>query len=284
MLISDLYKNGVKLLDGAGIPDAGLEVSLLLAFILNKSRTNIYLTASETVSEETKTRFEKVLAQRLKRTPLAYITGEQEFWSLPFSVTPDVLIPRPETEQMLEMVLACVKDSVFRIEKILDLGTGSGAIAIVLAREIDNALVVAVDRSIAALKITKQNINKHNLSKRVHCLCSDWGKAVQNEQWDLIVSNPPYIASDVMASLDPEVQKEPGIALDGGVCGIEAISVLVAQLEGLLKPGGWFFMEIGYDQEDAVGNLFSSLPFFNDIAVRRDHAGLPRVLRARRTN
>ncbi len=284
MLISELYKHGVKLLNDAGIADSELEVSLLLAHFLQKSRTYIYLFGSETVSENSRTKFENSLAKRLERFPLAYIIGEQEFWSLPFTVSPDVLIPRPETEQMLEMVLSAVQDYPCKVENILDLGTGSGAIAIVLAKEIEQASVVAIDRSMAALKIAQTNILRHGLSNRVHCLCSDWGRSVAPLKWDLIVSNPPYIAGDVMDDLEPEVQKEPGSALDGGIHGMETIQVLASQLQKLLKPGGWFFMEIGYDQEQYVLDLFHSFSCFEKIRVRKDHAGLARVLQAQKVN
>jgi release factor glutamine methyltransferase len=282
VLISELYKKGVKLLQEAGLADPELEVSLLLAHYLQKSRSHIYLSGSETVPEKVGTEIEEALRKRLDRIPLAYIIGEQEFWSLPFIVSPDVLIPRPETEELLEIVLSVAHDSPFEIKNILDLGTGSGVIAIVLAMEFKQASVVAVDRYMAALKITGQNIVRQGLSKRVHRLCSDWGSACSNTKWDLIVSNPPYVAREVMADLQPEVRKEPGTALDGGKHGMETISVLASQLEGLLKPGGWFFMEMGYDQEEQVLKLFQALIAFENIKVHKDHAGLPRVLQAQK--
>lgn len=282
MLISELYTDGVHLLKDAGIVDAELEISLLLAHILGKTRTHIYLSGSENVSENAGNEFTYALAKRLERMPLAYITGEQEFWSLPFTVSPDVLIPRPETEQMLEMVLSVIEDWSLKVENVLDLGTGSGVIAIVLAKEIAQASVVAVDQSLKSLKIAKSNVVRHGLAARVQCLCSDWGASVRNGEWDLIVSNPPYVASDILHSLAPEVQKEPLAALNGGKYGMESIYDLVFQVEQLLKPGGWFFMEIGYDQERYVEDLFQSIPSFEKVTVRRDHAGLPRVAQARK--
>lgn len=283
MTIVDFYTKAVQLLAEAEIPDSEIEVSFLLGHLLQKNRAEIFLAGSDVLSPQNLKKLDHLLALRLQRLPLAYVIGEQEFWSLSFNVTPDVLIPRPETEQLLEIVLRTLKDHGNIVNWALDLGTGSGVIASVLALEIPDAKVVAVDRSMAALKVVQGNIQRHGLAGRILPICSNWGDALHAGQWDLVVSNPPYIAANVMADLSPEVKTEPRTALDGGIKGMEDICEIADQLEALLRPNGWFFMEIGFDQKKLVLDLFHATPGFTDIVVYHDYAGLPRVLQARRT-
>jgi len=280
--VAEFYKKAVHLLAEADIPDPEIEVSFLLGHILNKSRAEVFLAGSEPLSLENQKKLADLLSDRLRRIPLAYVIGEQEFWSRTFSVTPDVLIPRPETEQLLQIVLRTMEDHGNMVRWALDLGTGSGVIASVLALELPLLKVIAVDRSIAALSVVEKNIHRHNLEARVLPLCADWGGALQATSFDLIVSNPPYIADDAMADLAPEVRQEPWTALDGGHQGMEDIIRIAGQLERLLNNGGWFFMEIGYDQKELVLELFQGIPGLTDVAVHHDYAGLPRVLQARR--
>ena len=282
MTVSEFYTLAVSLLTAAHIPDPEIEASLLLGYLLDKSRAEVLLAGPEHLAANDVKKLEQQLSLRLQRLPLAYVVGEQEFWSLPFTVTPDVLIPRPETEQLLEIVLRTLKTHDSCVRWGLDLGAGSGVIASVLALELPEARIVAVDRSLAALAVVCRNIKRHALSTRVFPLCASWGQAVTPGCWDLIVSNPPYVAAAAMATLAPEVQAEPKSALDGGRDGMEEIRIICHQLADLLQPRGWFFMEIGFDQKELVLDLFHANPCFSDVAVHHDYAGLPRVLQARK--
>jgi release factor glutamine methyltransferase len=280
--VSELYQNAVEQLAAAAISDPELEASFLLGHLLNKTRAELLLFGSASISKNDASAFKQCLSRRLDRIPLAYVIGEQEFWSLPFFVNPHVLIPRPETEQLLDIVFKTLEKQCDQPTHILDFGTGSGVIASLLALKFPKALVVAVDRSMAALRVAQKNFNRHDLADRVVPICGSWGQAIKHGKWDLLVSNPPYVAHEAMHGLQLEVQKEPVSALDGGKNGMEEISKIAGQLDLLLKPKGWFFMEIGFDQKEFVLDLFHSMPYFKDVQVHADYAGLPRVLQARK--
>lgn len=281
----DLYQSGVKRLNQADVPDAEIEVSLLLGHLLNLSRTQVFLHEDE-LPAATVQSFEAFLARRLRREPLAYILEEQEFWSLPFYVNKDVLIPRPETELLLEIVLQVLEGEGQEFSgSVLDMGTGSGVISVVLALELDQAHVASIDLSFAAQKIARKNIQTHGVADRVSLINSDWLAAIRPQPlFDLIVANPPYVAHETFGDLQPEVsQFEPRLALDGGVRGEEAIASFAAGLPVILKTGGRFFMEIGADQSEFVMDLFSSFAEFDGLTVYEDYAGLPRIFHARRS-
>ena len=285
MTILELYQKGAARLHEAGIPDASLEAELLLGHLLEISRAHIFLHGNQPISADSEISFNQMLLQRLTRMPLAYIIGQQEFWSLPFFVAPQVLIPRPETEELLEIILRQISQQPSFKGKILDLGTGSGVIAIVLARELSSSNVLAVDRSLDALLIARRNAERHleDGGHRLELLCSSWAGALKaDNSWDLIVSNPPYVAYEALNGLEPEVLNEPIQALDGGEKGMEAIRKIAVSLPGLLKEGGWFFMEIGYDQKEYVLDLFNGMAEFDQVMVHNDYGGQPRILQARR--
>ena len=280
----------------ADIPDPELEVSLILAHVLNISRTGLLLSGERVLADNQCAEFERYISRRLHREPLAYILEEKEFWSLPFTVSRDVLIPRPETEQLIELTLAAVKkmhhDSAGQPFRILDLGTGSGIIGVVLAVELAAAHVTAVDISYKALKVAAHNARRHNVSEHIEFVNSDWfaGLALKNH-YDLVLANPPYIArhslekslQESTATLQPEVvDYEPHLALDGGESGIDSIWLIAGNLNRLLKCGGWFFMEIGGDQAEDVSAIFMETASYDNIAVHKDYAGLPRVFQARK--
>lgn len=229
--------------------------------------------------------FMLLLERRKKREPVAYILEEQEFWSLPFRVTPDVLIPRPETEFLVESVLTrCRKNNLER-GKILDLCCGSGAIAVVLAKETGRR-VVALDVSIDALQISAYNIKRHGCEALIDPVCADLLSPFQPcPLFSLIVSNPPYVSDREMAeSLQPEVvDYEPHLALDGGCLGLEVIEKIQLHLFRTLMPGGEFFMEFGADQGALIYNLFVSghaESVFQNVDILKDYAGRDRVLHA----
>jgi len=281
----ELYQSGVSRLKEADIEDAEIESSLLLGHLLNLSRAQIFL-HEEQLADSVIQDFEHYLSRRLTREPLSYILGEQEFWSLPFYVNRDVLIPRPETELLLEIVLQVLKGEEQELsDRVLDMGTGSGVIPIVLALELPQALVCTLDISYAAQVVARKNAARHGVQDRVSFITSDWLAGIRRTPlFDLVVTNPPYVARESFESLQPEVSLfEPRLALDGGPEGKEVISRFAGDVAAVLKPGGRFFMEIGADQSHFVMDLFSSFPEFDGLTVYEDYAGLPRIFHARRS-
>lgn len=285
MQIKTLYESTKKRLQAAGILESPREAELLLEEALGVDRVHLYLNGATEIPAQALAKLEAWLVRRCAREPLAYIIGEQEFWSLSFRVTPAVLIPRPETELLVEAALgvAAAAAKPFR-GPLLDVGTGSGAIAVALAKELPEAIIYAVDRSPAALMVAQGNAIRHGVVDRVRLLASDLLDGLRpGLMFPLVVSNPPYVAQEILAGLQPEVRDfEPHLALDGGEEGMVVIHRFPALLQAALAPGGWFFMEIGADQQKAVLDLFGATPFFEQIEVRPDFAGLPRILQARR--
>jgi len=293
--IKIVFRNAVQRLRQADIPEPELEVSLLLSHALEMNRTAVLLAGERDVNDAQLEIFEENVSRRLAREPSAYILGEKEFWSLDFKVSKDVLIPRPDTEFLLEKTLDVLKsfpENPRQTFRILDLGTGSGVIAIVLALELVRAKVTAIDYSYNALKVARHNAKKHKVSERIDFINCNWFDGVAaNAEFDVVVSNPPYIAREVLekpfgkvtGSLQPEVGDfEPRLALDGGARGIQEISRIAAELRKVLKPCGWFFMEIGSDQQKEVLDIFTRTAAFDSIEIYKDYAGLPRVFQARK--
>ena len=295
MQVKTIFKTAVEQLEKAGIPEPELEVSLLLSHVLHMERAALLLAGEKILNTDQIRQFERFISRRLAREPLAYIIGEKEFWSLPFKVSKDVLIPRPETELLLEKSLErlrCLFGGAGRQSRILDLGTGSGVIAIVIALEMKNAKVTAVDRSYRALKVARHNAKKHKVAGRIDFINSNWFDAIRaKEQFDAVISNPPYVAREILAqpysgatgSLSPEVLRfEPRQALDGGRGGIQEISRISTEAGIVLKSGGWLFLEIGADQEREVFTIFDETAAFENMVISPDYAGLPRVFEARK--
>jgi len=282
MKIGELLRQAAAGLREGGIDEFQLEAELLLRGCLGLSRVELHLGEREmTVAE--RERFADLLARRLRREPLAYILGEKEFWSLPFLVTPAVLIPRPETESLIEEVLARIHEPAGFAGTILDLGTGSGIIPVVLARELPRANLVGVDRSSDALVVAVENGRRHGVAGRVAWLVSDWfGGIAPAGGFSFIVTNPPYVAEAVRASLQPELTSEPPTALFAGEDGLDDIKRLVGQAPAYLETGGWLIMEIGYDQGRAVEELLGAQPAFGSFRIVKDYAGLDRLAVARK--
>lgn len=280
MRLNTLYRYGLARLKEAKISEAEVDAAFLLGHLLNLNRTQLQLAGDQILPATTVTSFKQYITRRIAHEPVAYILGQQEFWSLPFIVSPAVLIPRPETELLLEIVLSTATPK----EYVLDLGTGSGVIAVVLALELPDIVVYGVECSLQALQIAKINARQHNVLNQLHFINTNWLDAIKfTPQFDLIVSNPPYIASQQLALLQPEVRDfEPALALNGGTYGMESIKLITSRLSEILRPGGWFFMEIGFDQEEHVLELFNSYTLFNNVVIHKDYAGHPRILQARR--
>jgi release factor glutamine methyltransferase len=286
MRVLDLVHLGVKQLVFAGIEQAELEVELLLGFCLGKNRAGLFLAATEEVDAGLEQEFLSLLGRRVEHEPVAYIFGEKEFWSLSFLVSPDVLIPRPETEFLLETVLAVTKKGSWQSGPVLDLCCGSGVIGIVLALEMDCA-VTAVDLSASALRVARQNAQRHQVEGRLALVQADLLSAfVPLPYFSLVVSNPPYVSEEELRKgLQPEVARfEPQLALNGGVGGLETMQRIRMSLPRILRPGGEFFMEIGADQGQAVVQMFADndgAEKFEQVEVLPDYAGRDRVFHAR---
>lgn len=279
--IAALISTTAEAFSRAGIESPDLDARLLLQHVLGLDRAGIILRWNEPVDAATQERLAELAGRRLNREPLAYITAEREFWSLPFALSPDVLIPRPETEFLLEQVLLRVREQ--NVRHALDLGCGSGVIAVVLALELGCA-VSAVDCSTAALKLATANARRHGVEARINWLCGDFFKALPSGQrYDLLVSNPPYVAAHEIEHLQPEVRLyEPHLALCGGVDGLDAIATISRLAGEVLHPNSMVFLEIGSDQADAVRHLFTTAPHqYDEVQVLPDLAGRPRVLSAR---
>jgi release factor glutamine methyltransferase len=294
MRIKELYNSAVRRLVAADISDPQLEVAVLLGHILDMDRAQLFLAAEQDVPRPQIDSFENFLQRRLHREPTAYILGECEFWSLPFRVTQDVLIPRPETEFLLEMTLQKVRSGKdVSPGPVLDLCTGSGVIAIVLALEMEQwPEIYGTDYSVQALRVAQANAVMHGVAERVRYINSDLFSAFgPGARFGLIVSNPPYVEQEMIktgdkgatAVLQPEiVEHEPHLALDGGKQGLEVIERIAAGIPGVLKPGGWFFMEIGAGQAEFVMELFQALSCFDAMHIYHDYGGQPRIFQARR--
>jgi release factor glutamine methyltransferase len=290
MQVKVLYSSAVKRLAAAAVADPETEAGVLLGQVLGMTRSQLFLTAEQELPVAARNFFESLLKRRLQGEPTAYILGECEFWSLPFRVSREVLIPRPETEFLLEKVLTTARRlTTEAFGPVLDMGVGSGVIAIVLALEMPHwSEIYGVDRSSAALQIARHNAGKHGVANRVTFINSHlFSGLAPRQQFDLIVTNPPYVERELLdavpAVLQREVvQYEPRLALDGGRQGVRVIHEIAVGLSMVLKPGGWFFMEIGAGQAAYVIDLFRSLNFFDSLQIHKDYAGLPRVFQARR--
>ncbi|MCD4652362.1 peptide chain release factor N(5)-glutamine methyltransferase [bacterium] len=266
-----------------GIVSPRLDAELLLAHALQCLRLDLYLTPDKPVNDRERTKFRGFVKRRAKREPVAYILGKKEFWSRDFLVNSKVLIPRPETEHLIEVVLEIVKS----IEKpfLADIGTGSGCIAITLALEIEDARIVAGDVSMEAIEIAKQNAERLNASETIYFGCGSWFDSfsgiAEEESFDIIVSNPPYIPEDKMLMLQPEIKYEPEKALNGGNTGLAAYYYLADQGFRWLRPGGSIVLETGDNQSNTVSTILSEHQF-DSIAVVQDATGKDRIVTGRK--
>jgi len=255
---------------------ARLDAELLLARAIDMPRSYLFAHPEEVLDELAVARFEAAIERRLAGEPMAYITGVREFWSLELMVTPATLVPRPETELLVDLAL---REIPRRAEwAILDLGTGSGAIAIAIARERPLARVTATDISAAALDVARQNARQLEIPN-IEFLEGDWTAPVSGRRFDVIVSNPPYVRSDD-AALEA-LHREPRSALAAGADGLDAIRTLARDCGALLEPGGALLIEHGAEQRDGVAAVLGEHGWY-DVRCHNDYAGLPRVTMARR--
>ena len=288
MRIADLLTETARKLATAGIDDARCEARLLVGHACGKTHSQLLLAAGDKTTFEQRRALAPLVARRLRREPFAYIAQEQEFWSLPFFVDRNVLIPRPETEFLIEQALAAaLAPTAPRPGLICDLCCGSGIIAVVLAKELRRH-VLAIDISPAALTVTQRNARRHGQEGQIWPLAADLFAALTPRPlFSLVVSNPPYVSlAELAAGLQPEVALfEPRLALDGGDEGLQIIARIRRILPKFLLPGGEVFMEIGYSQGAAVLALFKcKIPDcrdFSEVEILKDYAGHDRIVHAR---
>jgi release factor glutamine methyltransferase len=265
----------------AGIDSPEADARLLLTHALRIDRSALIANADRVLNAQELAAIDALAARRLKREPVSRIFGRKEFWSLPLTVTGNVLVPRPETETVVEAALDFVDRDGSRLKRlrILDIGTGTGALVLALLSELENASGLATDISPDALAVARGNAERLGLSARCDFIVCNIAEGVSG-RFDLIVSNPPYIAHGEIATLEPEVRDyDPTLALDGGIDGLDFYRAIAAQSQRLLAPGGRLIVELGAGQEAAVRSLFAASGLGVNLA-RADLAGIPRALGA----
>ncbi len=296
VIVVDLLSQAVAELVEHSVLNPRVDAEVLLAHALQTDRAGLYTRLHESLLSGQVEAFRGLLRRRVRREPLQYITGVREFWSLEFRVDPRVLIPRPETEVIVETALWLLSQSSTRFgldlplamqSAILDVGTGSGCIAIALAKELPQAEIWATDISPNALAVASENARSHGVTERIQFLQGDLFAAVAGEEdrFDLIVANPPYVARSELTALQPEVRDwEPLVALEGGPDGLEFYPRLLREGPTYLRVGGWLVMEIGHGQGEAVMRLARERRDLSDCRCVSDYTGRERVIIACRVS
>jgi release factor glutamine methyltransferase len=258
-----------------------MNAELLLMFTLNCDRAYLYAHPERELTEDEQSRYDAALAERSRGVPAQYITGHQEFWRMDLIVTPAVLIPRPETEHVIETMLDLVRREPTPANhlRIADIGTGSGAIALALATELPQAEIIATDVSPAALEIARANAARHQLESRIQFREADLLAGFDDNSLDFVVSNPPYVGESEEDQVQLEVRKfEPRTAVFAGSTGVEVIARLIPQTHAALRPGGWLVMEISGAIAEEVRKLLRD---WKEVEIRPDLQSIPRVVHAR---
>ncbi|MAB85757.1 MAG: protein-(glutamine-N5) methyltransferase, release factor-specific [Rhodobacteraceae bacterium] len=261
-------------LSGAGIEEFRREARILLAFVVGLDPLQVSIRLEDTLNVEQSAKLEAALSSRVARVPMSHILGYRDFYEHRFIVTPDVLDPRPETEELVTRALSAP------FQNVLDLGTGSGCIILSLLAENSSARGLALDQSAKALEVARRNAENLHLTDRLRFCRSDWCQELPAEQFDLIVSNPPYIHPTAMKGLSPEVHHEPISALTDNIDGLSHYATIAYQAHGFLAPQGRLLFEIGYDQGAAVAQLLRR-EGYRDIAILEDLDHRPRVVSCR---
>jgi len=274
--IATVLLEASQVLRKAGVPEARREAGSLLAHVIERDRTFLISHAEDLLIERDFESFREVVKRRASGEPLQYITGRQDFYGREFLVSPAVLIPRPETELLVESALSVMNDD----SRLCDVGTGSGCIAITILCERPNARATALDISEPALKIARQNAEGLGVSDRLEFVRSDCFESLteDDEAFDMIVSNPPYVSADVIPGLQPEVKDhEPMVALSPGTDGLSIIRRLLAEAPRFLRKDGFMLLEIGFDQGEAIRELVD-VQTWELIDIKPDLQGIPRIV------
>lgn len=276
-----LLRDAAVALTAAGIDNVRFEARLLLGHAAGLGVEQLVARGSDPVPAGVASAMRELTGRRVRREPMAYILGEREFWGLPFKVSPAVLVPRPDSETLIETVLDLLPERE-RPLRILDLGVGSGCLLLTLLREYPKATGVGVDASPEALAIAGENAGILGVASRARLMVDDWRQAGWTDRlggpFDLLISNPPYIETSTIAALMPEVANhEPRLALDGGPDGLEAYRIIAAAAPTLITPGGWALVEGGEGQAIDISGIFASVGM-SPQAPRKDLAGVERVV------
>ena len=269
--VRELLSKAEKLLQP--IDTARLDAEILLAATLNTERSRLYAQPEEKVDDNLNADYQSLLLKRKHGFPVAYLLGEKEFWSLKLNVTQDTLIPRPETERLVELALEFIPQNTEM--RILDLGTGSGAIAIAIAKERPKCELLAVDISKDALTVAQGNVTGLK-TQNVEIRESNWFDSLTNESFDLIVSNPPYVESEDTSLSETDIRYEPRLALDAGPSGLQAFNSIIPSAQQHMNEGAYLLVEHGYAQGACIRRLFE-LHHYTDINTQKDYAGLERI-------
>ena len=287
-IIKDLLNVTADYLKEKDVDSPRLTAEILLSHQLKTDRVNLYLNFDKPLTEHEISGYRSLIRRRLLHEPIQYITGTQEFWSLDFMVNPQVLIPRPESELLVEQAVKRFESDFAqqnRNPRILDLGTGSGVLAISVAKELPYARIWATDLSEGALNVARRNAEKHKLSDRIEFMCGDlWEPMTHLDfQFDLILSNPPYIASEDYGDLAPEIRDhEPRVALDGHEGGMYFIEKILQEGPVHLNPGGWLLMEMAPDQTERALLLAEHINGYGEMTRIKDYSHAYRVVAARK--
>ncbi|MBE8949820.1 MAG: peptide chain release factor N(5)-glutamine methyltransferase [Quinella sp. 3Q1] len=275
-LIKKVLSDATQRLSAQKIDTPRLDAEILLAHVLNCRRLTLYIDSEKILPLEAVLRFNDLINRRLKKIPVAYLTGTKDFMGLTFAVNENVLVPRPDTEILTELVGEFLRERVGG-GIFADLGTGSGAIAISILKFVKSARAMAVDISEAALSVAKFNAEKFHVADRIKFLCGDLFAPLEGKIFDAIVSNPPYIPTNELKTLQAEVQREPKLALDGGADGLNFYRRILCDAPRFLVDGGILAVEVGINQSSVVKNLFLATGFV-DVEIIKDLSGLERVV------
>ncbi len=286
--IDRLINWSTEYLKQRGIDSPRLNTEVLLSHLLGIERVELYLNPDQSLDQNRLADFKSLIRRRGQREPLQYLIRKHEFWSLDFKITEDVLIPRPETEFLVEEAVKILsKESSFISQpRILDLGTGGGVIGISLAKEIEPAWILATDISRSALGVARENAARHQVEERILFLCGDLFNPLRDNHlcFNLIVSNPPYVPSDGFSQLEPEVRDfEPRQALNGGKGGLEFLHRIAHQADRFLLPGGWLLLEVGEGQAEKVVGFLKESGRYRVPMIIKDYSDRQRVVRAQIT-
>jgi len=279
MTVDEILQQSSRILAESGIDDAPRQAASLMGLALDKDRAFLIAHPDYELNTVEQVRFEGHLRRRAAREPLQYIRGTQEFYRLEFDVAPGVLIPRPETEILVENAAGLLKDEAG--PWFCEVGVGTGCISISVLHEVPQAFATGLDISDAALELTRKNALKHSVSERLKLGRSDIFGALAHEKFDLIVSNPPYIPKTEYDRLQPEVRDfEPAAALTDGGTGLSIIEKIVLEAPKYLRPGGFLLMEIGFGQSEKVAQMFASA-VWQSFEILPDLQSIPRIVKAR---
>ncbi len=283
MNIRKAIKTGMNMIKEKNIEDATLKSKMIMENVLGQNRQ--YIIANDLKQLDCKQEKEYFLKIKkiLENNPIEYITNKKEFMNLKLYVNQDVLIPRQDTEILVEEVINILQNIKAENIQILDMCTGSGAIAIALAKNVEKCIVDAVDISSGALEVVRKNVVKNQVEDKINIINSDLFSKVPNKKYNLIVSNPPYIERNVIENLDKQVQKEPIIALDGGEDGLDFYKKIINEASSYLESNGYLCFEIGYNQRNEVQNLLSNSGKYQNIYCKKDLCGNDRVIIAKKS-